>query len=378
MFELLKLKTEAFGLEISDRSIKIIRLKKKKEVLSLASFGETEIKPGVIESGEIKDQKSLTESIKQAVKKVKGEKLRTNYAVVSLPEEKAFLQVIQLPIIEEQELKEAAYYEAENNIPLPIGDVYLDSQIVKPVIDHLNHFDVLIAAMPKKTVDPYIACIKNSGLIPKILETESQAISRALVKNGISPFPLLIINIGPTKTCLIIFSGYSLRFTSSIPTSSQKISEIISTGLGISLEDSQELKATTGLNQNFFKKREDGSEVVIETKKIIEIIDPLLADLVNQAKSHLSYYQSYASHEHLVESAKGIQKIILCGDGARFKGLDDLLALKLKIPVEIGNPWINILPQFPEETPGINFDESLAFTTALGLGLRALEENKEQ
>jgi len=377
MFESLKLKTEAFGLDISDRSIKIIKLKKKQRVLSLASFCETDIKPGIIENGEIKDQKSLTESIRLSVKKVKGEKLKTNYVVVSLPEEKAFLQVIQLPIVEEQELKEAAYYEAENHIPLPVGDVYLDSQIVKPVIDHLNHSDVLIAAMPKKIVDPYLSSIKNSGLTPKVLETESQAISRALVKNGISPFPILIIDIGLTKTCFIIFSGYSLRFTSSIPISSSRITEIISTGLGISLNDSQELKITTGLNQNFVKKREDGSEIIIETKRIIEIIDPVLTDLVNQVKSHLGYYLSYASHEHLANDIKGVKKILLCGEGARFKGFNDFLAIKLKIPVEIANPWINILPEFPKEMPAINFDESLAFVTALGLGLRALGNNEE-
>lgn len=378
MFEPLKLKTDAFGLDISDRSIKIIKLKKKREGLSLASFGETEISPGVIESGEIKNQKSLIESIKQAIKKVKGEKLKTKYVVASLPEEKAFLQVIQLPIVEERELKEAAHYEAENHIPLPIGDVYLDSQIVKPVIDHLNHFDVLIAAMPKKTVDPYLTCIKDSGLTPKVLETESQAISRALIENGISPFPILIIDIGLTKTFFIIFSGYSLRFSSSIPFSSLKITETISTTLGISLSDSQELKVTTGLNKNFIKKRENGTEIIIETKKIIEIIDPIMTDLVNQTKSHLSYYQSYASHEHLAEDIKKVKKIIICGDGARFKGLNDFLTIKLKIPVEIGNPWVNILPKFPKEMPGINFDESLNFTTALGLGLRALEENEKQ
>lgn len=373
MLELLKLKPESFGLNISDRSIKIAKLKKKREVLSLASFGEFEIRSGVIEEGEVKDQKALVEAIKQSLKRIKGEKLKTNYVVASLPEEKAFLQVIQLPIVEEQELKEAAYYEAENHIPLPIGEVYLDSQIVKPVVDHLDHLDVLIAAVPQKIVDSYLACIKEAGLIPKVLETESQAISKALIKNEVSPFPVLIINIGLTKTCFIMFSGYSLRFTSSIPISSQKISEVISSRLGISPTDAEELIIKSGLSQDFQKKKDDGSKISIETKKIIEAIDPLVADLVNQVKSHLGYYQSYASHEHLNSDIKGVKKIFLCGDGARLKGLADLLSVRIKIPVEIGNPWINILSESPKEIPGISLDESLPFTTALGLSLRALK-----
>jgi len=378
MFELLKLKPEAFGLNISDRSIKIIKLRKHRGVLSLASFGETEIKPGIIEEGEIKDQKALIETIKLSVKKIKGERLRTNYVVASLPEEKAFLQVIQLPIVEDNELKRAAYYEAENHIPLPIGEVYLDSQIVKPVVDHLDHLDVLIAAMPKKIVDPYLVSIKKAGLIPKILETESQAISRALIKNEVSPFPVLIINIGLTKTCFVIFSGYSLRFTSSIPISSQRISEVISTGLGISIAEAEDLKTKAGLSQDFHKKREDGSEIAVAAKRILEIADPLMVDLVNRVKSYLGYYQSYVSHEHLSSDVKEVKKILLCGDGASFKGLDDFLSVKLKIPVEIANPWINILPEIKKEIPGLSFDKTLSFATALGLGLRALEENQEK
>lgn len=374
MLELLKLKQESFGLDISDRSIKIVKLKKKKQALSLASYGELEMRAGIIEEGEVKDQKALVEAIKQSLKRIKGEKLRTNYAVVSLPEDKAFLQVIQLPIIEEKEIKEAVYYEAENHIPLPIDDVYLDSQIVKPIVDSLDHLDILIAAMPKKTVDPYVISIKQAGLVPQVLETESQSISRALVKNEISPFPLLIIDIGSTKTCFIIFSGYSLRFTSTIHFSSQEITETLSKNLGITLNEVEDLKIKSGFSEKFYIKRADGTELSIETDKILKILEPFLADLVNQIKVHIGYYESYTSHEHLKPDIKGVKKVLICGEGANLKGLDDFLAMKLKIPVEIANPWINILPLSLKEIPGLPLNKALIFTTTLGLGLRALKE----
>ena len=51
---------------------------------------------------------------------------------------------------------------------------------------------------------------------------------------------------------------------------------------------------------------------------------------------------------------------------------------KIKIPVEIANPWINILPEPLKKIPGLSFDRSLSFATALGLGLRALEDNQEK
>jgi type IV pilus assembly protein PilM len=321
----------------------------------------------------------LAEIIKEALKKTKGARIKTKYVVASLPEEKAFLQVIQMPKMPEEDLKSAVIYEAENYIPLPIEEVYLDSQIVKPVVDSLDHFDVLIAALPKKTVDSYLNCLKKAGLLPQALEIESLAIARALVKNEISPFPVLLIDLGATRTSFIIFSGYSLRFTASIPVSSQKFSEAISKTLGVDLKKAEEMKLSYGLekaekvklkgkaNNKKFEKE------IIESNKIFEALVPALTDLVEQIKKYLDYYQTHSSHEHLAANKKGVEKIFLSGGGANLKGLADFLALELQIPVELGNPWVNILPKPLKEVPELPYEESLRYTTALGLALRGIK-----
>lgn len=375
MLEFLTLKPEAFGMDISDLSLKIIKLKprgrrfpslrgeKRSDFLGLASFGEMEIKPGLIEEGEVKDEEKLAKTIKGAVLKVKGEKLKTRRVIVSLPEEKAFLQVIQLPIMEEKDLKSAVQFEAENYVPLPIEEVYLDFQVVQPLYNHLDHIDVLIAAQPKKIVDGYLNSLKKAGLLPKVLEIESQAIVRALIKNGVSPFPVLLIDLGATRTSFIIFSGYSLRFTSSIPISSQKFTEVISNALKLNMVEAEKLKIKCGL-----RKETD------EEKKIFEALIPSFTDLVEQIKKCLSYYQGHMDHEHLFPDGKIVSKVFLCGGGANLKGLTDFLSLELKIPVELGNPWINILPKPLKEVPELPFEKSLGYTTALGLALRGIKE----
>ena len=64
----------------------------------------------------------------------------------------------------------------------------------------------------------------------------------------------------------------------------------------------------------------------------------------------------------------------MCGRGANLKGLLDFISLKLKIPVELGNPWINILPKQLKEVPGLPFAQSLGYATALGLALRGIKK----
>lgn len=368
--DFLSLKPESFGLDISDLSLKIIKLKKKRGGLTLASFGEEKIKPGIIKGGEVKDEEKLAEIIKEAIKKVKGEKLRTKYVVASLPEEKAFLQVIQLPKMAEEDLRSAIIYEAENYIPLPIEQVYLDFQIVPPVYNHLDHFDILIAAFPKETAQSYLSSLKRAGLSPLAFEIESQAIARVLIKDEVSPFPVLLIDLGQTRTSFIIFSGHSLRFTSSIPVSGNSFTEIISKVLKVDLNKAEKLKIKYGLEEKVkIELKKDSFERMIERGKIFEALIPALVDLIQQIKRYLEYYKTHSSHEHLSPNGKGISKILLCGGGANLKGLPELLSLELKIPTELGDPWINIT----KEKPALPLEKSLGYITALGLALRGIK-----
>jgi type IV pilus assembly protein PilM len=368
----LTLKPEAFGLDISDSSLKIAKLKERGGFLTLASFGEAEIAPGIVEKGKIQNEDSLVKIIKKALVKVRGEELKTNQVIASLPEEEAFLEVIQLPKMEEEELKEAVYLEAENYIPLSIEDVYLDFQVIPPVYNHLDHIDLLIAALPKKIIDSYVSCFKKAELQPQILEIESLAIARALIKNGVSPHPLLLIDLGANKTSFMIFSGYSLRFTRSVPLSAQDFTQTIAKELNISPQEAEELKVKFGLEKKYQVKIKNGAEKEVAAGRVFKLLSPLLNNLTEEIKKSLDYYQSHVFHEHLPPNNRGINKVLLCGGGANLKGLPEFLSLALKTPVELGNPWINILKTPPKEIPQLAFEKSLSFATALGLALRGI------
>lgn len=381
MFNFLTLKPEAFGLDIFDVSLKLAKLEKRKEGFSLSSFLKKNIEPGIIEKGEIKNEDALIKVIQDSIARVQGQALRTKYVVASLPEEKAFSQVIKMPLLKEEELKEAVMFEAENYIPFPINEVYLDSQVVEPVFDHLDHLDVLITAVPKTTVDSYVSCLKKAGLSPLALEVESQAIARALVKGGVTTFPELLLDIGATRTSLIIFSGRSIRFSSSLPIASREFTKAIAKNLKLDIKEAEELKKRYGLlgpkEVRLKGRRKDGikfEKKILREEKFFKALIPVLTDFKEQIKKRIDYYLSHASHEHLPPNGKIVEKALLCGGGANLKGLDKLLSSELKVKVELANPWINILPKGERETPQISFEESLFYATALGLALRGIKE----
>jgi len=76
----------SYGLDISDESIKFVLFTATKQGLRLKKYGEHKISPGIIESGEIKDTKGLTE-ILNSLRRQDGIKS----ARMSLPAEQAYI-----------------------------------------------------------------------------------------------------------------------------------------------------------------------------------------------------------------------------------------------------------------------------------------------
>jgi len=361
----LDLKYEAFGLDINDLSLKIVKLKKRGKSFCLSSYNEEAISPGIIENGVIKDEAALVKVIKLAYNTVKGKKLETKYVVASLPEEKSFLQVIRMPKMDEEELKLAVPLEIENYIPLSINEVYLDFQVIPPIKDYFTYLEVLIVATPKKVVDSYISCIKKAGLIPVALEVESEAVARALVKKETNSSLLILIDFGGNNTDFIVFSGNSVRFTTSIPISSQSVTKAISESLKIDFYKAEKLKIEYGLSGKssvkFYKYK----------KEVSQIITPILEDLVGQIKKYMNFYRDHSSYEYLFPDRKS-EKILLCGGGAELKGLTEFMSEKLETTVKLGDPSANLLIKKARTIMDKNL---ISFTAAIGLALRETDKN---
>ncbi len=371
MLNFLKLEPESFGLDFSDLCLRLAKLEKKKNFYRLVSFAQMPLKPGIIEGGIIKKEDALANAIRTLLSRTKGKKIKTKMVVASLPENKVFFQVIKMPKMGIEELKTAVPFESENYIPLSIEEVYLDFQVLPSFQPDPKHIDVLISAMPRKIVDSYISAIKKSGLYPRVLEPESQAIIRALIKNQVSYSPLLIVDFGRSNTHLIFFSGYSVKLTTSLPFSSQRITDAISQNLKIKTTEAEKLKKEIGL----IGKEKKNLRLSSKEKKVIKITKEVLKNLVGQIEKYIDYYQTHInSNNQRTPGQIKIEKIILCGGGSNLKGLTDFLSLKLNIPTELGNPWINILPSPLKELPPLSFEESLGFTSALGLALRAVRK----
>lgn len=352
--------SSAFGLDLSDLSIKLAWLKKDNDQIKLASFNRQEIPEGVIESGAIKKEEELIELIKKTIGEAKGEKIKTKNCIVSLPETESYVRVIQLPKIKKEEIAEAIRWELEANIPVALDDIYFDWQIIGKDLRASDHTDVLIGALPKVLVDPYLSVIKKADFNPLVFEIESAATSRALIKNEFCSDPIMVIDIGAKRSSLVIFYGDAVWLTTSLSISNTFLIEDIAKNLKVNSAKAKSLKIKIGLDPH----KEGG--------KVYQAMVPKLVELVAEIKKYLDYYQTANLSKH--SSKPNIERILLCGGGANLKGLAAFLSSHLKTEVEVGNPWVNILNSSANQLPDIPFDESLSYATALGLALRGIND----
>ncbi|MCX6737956.1 MAG: type IV pilus assembly protein PilM [Candidatus Parcubacteria bacterium] len=360
-FDILNLDPGTFGLDISDLSLKAVSLKKHRGHLRLGAFKGTLLPEGIIQGGEVKDVEKLADFIKKVAEKLKG--LDTRQVIISLPEEKSFIRLLRMPSMTKYEIKEAVLFEAENYIPFSIDKVYLDSQIVNPIGREKDYVEVLLAALPKKTIDPYITAIYNAGLIPVAMETESQATARALIKGGYTDKPVFIADMGATSTNFSVYAGDSLRFTSFIPFSTNSLKSVISKELGISLEEAHKALSLYGFQQK-------GNRA----KRIFEAIRPSIDDFIKEIDKHIDYYQTHSSQKETNNPVGRVKTLIFCGGGVKIKGLASYISQKTGLIVQRANPLAN-LPWEEKLNKDLSKDELITFATAIGLALRGYKKD---
>ena len=258
-----------FGLDVSDISLKIVQFGAGREI---AAYSDAAIPKDVVAADIIKDPKSLISVIREAVAHPQFGRITSPHVVASIPETKSFVRVIQMPRMSEEEAREAVPWEAEQYIPMPIGQVYLDWLILQnnvigssakqsqgdgiataptgPRNDDPSKMTVLITAAPRDYVDTYVAVLKEAGLRPAALEVESQATARSLVSDKYAREAVLIADIDTIRTSLIIYNKGVLEFTSSLPMAGNVFTEAISKALTIDTASAEKLKREVGLGDD--------------------------------------------------------------------------------------------------------------------------------
>lgn len=346
------------GLDISDRTIKYLRFLQVKDKIRFDLFGEIEIPEGIIINGEIQKEADLVKIFSGWLAR-EGRKTRSSFMVVSLPEEKSYVRLLQLPKIKREDIRGAIRWEIEANIPVPIDELIYDYEIIEQSVAwNEDHIDVLVTAFPKKIVESYVRVLKSAGIRISAMELESQAIIRAVRRRHADNLVRAVADVGRNKIGLTIISAGAIVFTTTVDLGGNTFDTNISRALDISLEEAVKIKMEIGLKKTAYEG------------KIWGALAPALSVFADQIRRASEYYQGYVEHAHNAEIK--VAEVILTGGNANLDGLEMHLSSILKIPVRRGNPFESFGEKMIPAIPPMPKNKSLAYSTAIGLALRGI------
>ena len=352
----------SFGLDISDTSFRFVKAESFSDTPSIEYLGEGSIPKGIIELGEIKNEDELSKIIKTTLAQSKRIQ-KDRFVVASLPEEKAFLKLVQIPITEgRKETENAVLFEAESSFPISAHEMYFDYEDISPKAGELDHKDVLIVAFPRAVVDSYVRVFHGAGLEIVALELESQGIVRALIDVEKEGGPYLVMDIGRTKSGFAIFSKGTILFTSTVPIGGRDFEAAIQEVMRVSPKEAENIKKEVGFSNFMLSGNEKNGNVY-------KALAPFVSIIIDETEKSIDFFETHARHTH--DEWMPIEKVILCGGDSYLIGLSEEIGKATGKAVEYGDP-LRFFKKDGRNDRASRNTITKSYTTALGLCLRAI------
>jgi len=340
----------AIGIDISDAVVRMVQLRRRGKGYALRSVSARPVPPGFIQEGEVRDPQGVTALLKDLLSQPTLKHPSSKAAVVCLPERKIFTKIISLPNVPAAEFNAALREGLAEHIPINLDEAYLDWQFVTPPVPGAKKVRVVVAVAPQLLVEGYISTLQDAGLIPLVLEPESAALSRVALGNTTTTGSHLIVDLGASRTGIIITEGDIVAYSSTLPLSGMQLTSTLHMKLGLSPDEAEEAKRICGLDPHKGKGA------------VRAILEPELKPLIQRMLEVISFYE-----EHATEALK-VQDITLVGGGARLIGLPEYIGKILHLPVHVGDwPTTIATPPPPLDAVGPSY------LTAVGLAMRGIQ-----
>src|SRR3989338_6992235 len=342
----------SFGLDISDLSAKLIAVKSNfRGERVIQTWAKCDIPEGVIVDGDIRQQEKavalLTAMLAEPVRRV-----GTPYVTASLPESKTFMKVIEVDAA--GDVGARVREELPNHIPLAIEELVIDWEITRTFDERAM---VTVGAVPKAVAERYTELLTACGLKPVAFEIEAQAIARAVAPVATNPSSLragmdnlyahisrarrtksdapppapaspahtsarLLVDMGATRTSLVMVDWETIQFTSSVPLSGVDATRRIAERLKLTFDEAERAKKICGLDP----KKCKGA--------VSTVLQGALNNLAVEIERAIEFYQTH------FKRGRPVAEVVLTGGGANLAHAETQLSEQLSVPVRIRNPLV--------------------------------------
>lgn len=337
------------GIDIGSSSIKLVELEDRKGVLTLTTYGETQLGP--YDAKEVGQSVSLSADKEQQalVDVLRESAVKARQSVLAIPLSASFVTIMSFPDSRaDEDLGPRIRVEARKYIPTQINEVTLDWAEVAAAGKNDTTRDVLVAAIQNDALRRFntLTDFVNFGNPPSEIECFSTL--RALFND--KDEHVAVIDIGAVSTKLYIVRSGLLQRMHRVRAGGSLCTKRIAEVLNVSFEDAE------------YKKR------------TAQFTDSTYRDI---QRAHRSCYERPFGELRQViaayEESLGVQigAVYMCGGGALFADAQAQAKEILQKDVVLAQPFVKVAyPAFMED---LMREIGPTFHVALGAALRAFE-----
>lgn len=333
-----------FGLDIGFDSLKVMQTVPHNKQRVITGYGYASFDSKALAEGVIVDPEIIAQSLHMLFERHLIGDISTRRVAMSVPASRTYNRNVQLPKMGHKELDEAVRLEAEQYIPIPAADLYIDYDVIRQTA---NETELLVVAVPRKIIDSYITLARLAGLEVVAIETTIGACSRLFVQTSSSDVPTILIDFGSVSTDITIYDR-TLVVTGTVAGGGDNFTTLIADRLKVTTEEAHVIKTKYGLGVS--KKQAE----------INEAISPVLDSLLKEIRRMIRYYDERS------DANRKITQVVTMGGGANMPGLSDYMTNKLRLPVRMCHPWSDL--GFARLQPPSNTEKSM-YVTVAGLSL---------
>jgi type IV pilus assembly protein PilM len=306
-----------FGFDIGHGSLKVMQVEYSGKQPRVVGYGTTSFDSSAIEDGVITNHTAIAEATQRLFKSELIGDITTHRTVVAIPSYRTFSRLISLPALSGKELQEAVELEAEQYIPMPLSELYLDYNVITRDAEKTELFAI---AVPKKIVDSHLELMNLMGLETVGVGTTIDAASQLFLQDEQSDVPAVIVDFGSLSADITIFDKHML-FSGTVSGGGEVFTNRIRDTLSVTQSEAHIIKTKYGLSAS--KKQ----------KEIVSALDPVLSQLAQEIRRMIRYYEDRYGAE------RKITQVITLGGGANMPGLSDYLTSALRLAVRTCDPW---------------------------------------
>ncbi len=315
------------GVDFGTRAIKLLQVRQKGGVLRVVGAGRVDLTQRPLESP------ALAEHLRAAFA---SGGFTGRRCVVSLPRKDVRVQSVRMPRMADEELMQAATWEAAQRFGFDRGTMEVDVIRTGAELQGGEHREeVLLIAAPHEAISRCVEPLLAAGLRPVAMEAHFTALARAFSRGSAGDSEPLqvraVVEVGASGSTVLILRGDHVAFCKPIGIGGEHFDRAVAEHLQMQVEAARNLRAgRLGAAGGAL------SDPSVERAEY-DAVRPLLSSFAKEVILCIRYYGvTFRGHppDHL---------ILTGGDGLEPR-LAETLAEQCKIPVQQDDPALSALP----------------------------------